>query len=39
MFGWRRGEVTQHVVIQAVRPQNGGGPSVPVATWVDPFGP
>jgi len=33
------GEVTQHVVIQAVRPQNGGGPSVPVATWVDPFGP
>jgi len=33
------GEVTQHVVIQAVRPQNGGGSYVPVATWVDPFGP
>ncbi|NTV40094.1 MAG: hypothetical protein HGA51_09115, partial [Demequinaceae bacterium] len=33
------GEVTQHVVIQAVRPQNGGGPLVPIATWVDPFGP
>jgi len=33
------GDVAQHVVIQAVTAPDPGGRFVPVATWVDPFGP
>jgi len=33
------GEVTQHVVIQAVTSSASGDSAVPLATWVDPFGP
>ncbi len=33
------GDVTQHVVIQAVTLSDSDAPLLPLATWVDPFGP
>ncbi len=33
------GAVTQHVVVQAVTSSGSGGSDVPIATWIDPFGP
>ena len=33
------GDVTQHVVVQAITSSGAGGRAVPLATWFDPFRP